>query len=282
VENTRLARHSTSRRLTPGDLRCLVRRVLAEDLEDLPPPDEPGVKPGQALGQYLMPRDRTDPAYDRVEERDTPLEDEFVRALGDHYRRNNSNNLVKVWTKIWKVAQSGLYSKWLQPPAGSTVYRAIGGLTPDAAAKVTGLTVQDILEEPGVAHRVVGSPPTLRPSSKVSSWTLEPTVENVQEFGTSAAEPGQCAVLFAAKCEPGGAGGGQFLMNPNSFTSDFHLAEQYREESEVIAYGPIEIEELSYIYYDEGSPERFERRSARQFKDMWLEGAQSLLAVLGL
>jgi hypothetical protein len=264
-------RPGSAARLTEGDLRRLVRRVLAEGT---PPPDEPGVSSGEAMGQYLMPDTRLDQAYHlHVKERDTDLERKFSAALYYQYARNDPGHLEKIWPEVWRVAQSGLYSRWLQPPAGSTAYRVIGGLSPDVAAQITGLPVEEIRESPGRAWRVEGSPPISGRHGQVSSWTLRPTPKLIAHFGISgSAAPNTCTLLVAARCEPGGGGGGQFLMNPRSFSKDFYLGHEFKSEAEVIAYGPIEVEELSYIYYDDRA---FKRRR-------WTEDAERLRKALGL
>jgi hypothetical protein len=237
-----------------------------------PPPDEPGLEPDEAMGQYLLPQERIGSAYAHVEEDPTPIEQKFVMALLGHYRSNNSREMAQIWPKIWKIAQEGLYSKWLQPPAGSIAYRGIGGVSASLASRIIGLSIKEIKEEPGIAHRVVGSSPVLRPRQPISSWTLRPTVGIVEQFTTSETDLGQCAILFAARCEPYGAGGGKFLMNPHNFTREFDTASDFAEEAEVIAHGPIEIEELSYIYYDDS-----DLRASSNASD-----ARALLAALGL
>ncbi len=241
-------RQGRAQSLSETDLRRLVRAIL---LEASPPPDEPSVKPGEAMGQYLMPGERTELAYAGIEERDTALERDFEYALQAHYRGNHSAPLAKVWPRVWQVAQSGLYSRWLQPPAGSIAYRGIGGLDPRTAARVIGLSVKELKAEPGRAHRVEGSPPAFRAREPISSWTLRADVQNLMDFTTRNTRDGQVAVLFAARCEPMGAGGGQFLLNPRTFTQDFFIGEEFKDEVEVLAYGPVELAALSYIYYDD-------------------------------
>lgn len=235
-------------RITEQRLRSIVREMILEARKP-PKPDEPQVRPGEAMGQYLMPDERNNYRYRDVEESDTPIEEDFITALNDHYSRSESGALIKIWPKIWKIAQSGLYSKWLQPPAGKKAYRAIGDVSLETAVRVTGLTKRDLQEEANRAHRVEGSPAVLRPNMPIASWTLSPTVDIVSFFIGGASDD-RVSILFEARCEPFGAGGGNFLMNPMNFSRDFALGKSYEEEAEVISYGPVEIESLSYIYYD--------------------------------
>lgn len=247
--------NSQTMRITERRLRSIVRELILEDRKP-PKPDEPQVRPREAMGQYFMPDERTDYRYRDVEEKDTPIEEDFITALDDHYGRNSPGALIRVWPKIWKIAQSGLYSKWLQPPAKKKAYRAIGGVSLETAVRVTGLTKEDLQEEANRAHRVEGSPAVFRPKMPIASWTLTPTVDLVSFFIGSVAEGAgdvsddRVSMLFEARCEPFGGGGGNFLMNPRNFSRDFALGQSYEEEAEVISHGPVEIESLSYIYHD--------------------------------
>lgn len=232
-------------------VRKFVRSVLLAEAAP-PPPDEPSVEPGEAMGRYVFPNDRINSsAYKGVGEEDTELEQEFWYALDRHYNGNDTGRLRAVWPKIIELERRGLYSSILSPPSGK-VYRLMS-LEPARAALFLGLTEAEIVTASGEAQ-VAPSPPPYRPRDFLSSWTLDPQAM-IKISGTDFinAKPGQCSLLFVAD-----TGTAEFLMNPREFGRGWKVGQDYAHEQEVIGGGEIPIETAAWMWH--GLPEKLSPR----------------------
>ena len=228
-------------RLLETHLRQLVRGILLE-VGNVPPPDEPGVAPDEALGQYAFPDDRHGTEYDEVDEEDTSLETRFFTALTRHYEDNNDGPLRDIWPEVIELNQQGLYPKLLRPPSGN-VYRLMT-VEPDRAALFMGVPEAKIRARPGIA-RPASNPPSFKPRGFLSSWTLDPEVM-VENTGHTFVDekPGECTLLLVADTADG-----EFLMNPKGFASGWALGNNYRDEQEVIGGGEIPLTAAAWIWH---------------------------------
>lgn len=222
-------------------LRRLVRSILSEGR---PPPDEPSVAPDDALGQYVFPGDRTDPSYKEVIEKNTELEDEFYRALVDHYDQNDNTALRQIWPEVIGLARSGMYPKLLVPPPG-LAFRVMT-VDPVRCAGLLGLSVEEIKAHEGAAQRV-GSPPAYTPRDFISSWTLNPEIM-VAYTGSQFIpyKAGHCAVLLVTETSRG-----EFMMNPETFARGWNLGSYYQSEHEIISGGPVGLKSAAWLWHGE-------------------------------
>ena len=244
-------------------LRMAVRRVLQE----APQPDQPGVAPGEALGQYAFPAGRLDRGKD-IEEPDTDLESRFYDALKRHYEENNRGALQTVWPEVIELKQQGLYPALLVPPAGR-VYRMMT-LDPDRAALFLGVDEDEVKKEPGVAHSSP-NPPSFKPRGFISSWTLDPELMvGESSIGQSFHDsPGQCTLLLVAD-----TGSGEFLMNPEGFAQGWRIGSNFSLESEVIGGGEIPLVAASWMWH--GRP-NFDMLKFNDELDALISGVSSSL-----
>lgn len=242
-----------------GSVRALVRALLRE--ASPPTPDEAGLKPDEALGQYAFPQNRRDRG-EGIDEPDTKVEREFYRALELHYRRNNSRPLEEVWPEVIEIAKRGLYPTLLVPPAGR-VFRLMT-VPPDRAARFLGVDEETVTRKPGVAH-VAPSPPTFRPRKLTASWTVDPEklIRTDPYSGTGFIQIYSANVTLLLVAD---TSGGDFLMNPIGFARDWVLGAAYADEGEVISGGPVALEQAAWLYHGGSSNTR--KRPSRVLKDL--------------
>lgn len=233
-------------RLSEAHLRQLVRSILLE-AGKVPPPDEPGVEPDEALGRYVFPKDRINASkYRGTGEKNTQLEDEFFQALKGHYYSNDPGLLRNVWPQILELERQGLYTNILRPPGGK-VYRLMK-VSPYRAAQFLGLPESEISTRAGEAQ-VAPNPPPYRPREFLSSWTLDPrAMIKISEDDFIKDEPGSCSLIFVADTRAG-----EFLMNPDVITSSWKVGMDYAHEREVIGGGEIPIETAAWMWHGPAS-----------------------------
>lgn len=227
-------------RLIESQLRQLVRSLLQE--AEVPPPDEPNVAPDEAMGQYAMPRWRSDAGYEQVDEKDTKVERQFYKALELHYRSNVSGPLEEVWPEVIEIAKRGLYPTLLVPPAGR-VFRLMN-VPPDRAALFLGVDEETVTRRPGISQ-VAPSPPTFRPRKLTASWTVDPErLVGSDDAAFIKTDPVNVTLLLVADTS-----GGDFLMNPRGFAEGWGLGAAYADEGEVISGGPVALEQVAWFYH---------------------------------
>ena len=234
-------------RLLETHLRQLVRSILLE-AEELPPVDEPNVKPGEALGQWVMPLfgrlDASKEAWKLAAKKEpyTELEKQLASELQNHLDAN-MGNFEEIWEPLMGLVRAGLYKDILIPPAG-TAYRLMS-VDPDHAERILGVTKEELKAQVGVAQ-LAPNPPSWTGRNFVTSWTLDPMLLSERGFG--AAKTGYASIMLVANVSPGD---GHFMMNPAGFSERFSLGRQYASETEVLGGGTIPLVAASWIWWGE-------------------------------
>lgn len=266
--------------MTESELRRVIRGLLREAGEGLPPPDEPGVAPEEALGQYVMPSlgrlggERHAWARAAMAEPDTRLEKLLAAELMGHYQANMAD-FASIWEPLMGFVRAGLYRDILVPPAG-TAYRLMT-LDPGPAARILGVSEEELLADPGVVHRAP-APPPWKGRQFVTSWTLDPIRLSRRGFG--GADSGQVSLVLAARISPGD---GLFLMNPTGFSKRFMLGKQYASETEVLGGGVIPLEGAAWIWWPGPGDPGYDADTALNFRAHQRSGthARNLVDAIG-
>lgn len=232
-------------------LRRIVREALLSERKP-PPPDEPDVSPTAAMGQYFLPGLRSkegyvDPSTGKPIEKNTKLEDALEVALETHYGGGGSGLLAAVWPRLWKMSQSGLYTKWLVPKK-KYAYRWMTGVPPALAAKILGVDMQTLRSKP-LQPLISETAPNYTAREAVASWTVDPAGRGMFLYANSRLDPDTVNILLEARVTPDGSGG-QFLINTANFNRDFmrDLMIDFDSEQEIIGYGPIVITRAAWFY----------------------------------
>lgn len=235
-------------RITESQLRHLVRGILLETEVELPPVDEPNVKPGEALGQWAMPLfgrlGASKEAWKLAakKEPNTKLEMELAAELQNHLDAN-MGNFEEIWEPLMGLVRAGLYKDILVPPAG-TAYRLMS-VDPEHAERILGVTEEELKAQVGVAQPAP-NPPSWTGRNFVTSWTMDPILLSERGFG--AAKTGYASIMLVANVRPGD---GHFMMNPAGFSERFSLGQQYASETEVLGGGTIPLVAASWIWWGE-------------------------------
>lgn len=227
------------------------RKVMKWVLSEGPEPDEPGLEPDEYLGQWVLPDKRGLGYLERYSE----LEAKLLKALDSHYMENWSSKLESIWDELMELSKAGLYKDWLHPPVGS-VYRGMTLKISDAS-RLLGIPEDEITAndwystEEAMVQDVGG---TYAPRENLSSWTVDSGIAS----GFIRPYVGEVAIILRAQCAPNGAGGGEFLMNPDKVPDEFpHIDDAYpafdikiSEEEEVISNGPVRWDRAAWVYID--------------------------------
>lgn len=170
-------------------------------------------------------------------EPNTPLEAELIQALTDYFNTNNKRELDKLAGTILAQKQAGNYKRWFDPKYSQvrTVYRLLVASV-EEASRLLGIPSEQLLFS---KTGKVGSGVLQPRGYNISGWTITPRA--LFSVAKEVALRGDVTLVFQANVRAQN----NFFLNP----TEIHnlITNQFKEQDEVLAYGPVRYETAVYV-----------------------------------
>jgi hypothetical protein len=198
------------------------------------------------FGKVLFAPDRKD--VPKPAEPNTKDEQQAWEAFKKHYIGGKDGDLVRALPDILAAKRKGLYREFLEVPSTyKYAYRLMSDMTSELMSTAAGV-VPDLSVSKGQKRGGVYKP---KPSSPVSSWTVEPAVVSrlLQDFGSLyRRNQNSYHILLVAQIAQNRDG---FIINPDKYDDVPAMAGQFSYQREIISVKPIKLERVIYCDKDE-------------------------------